>query len=156
MFDLERSKVGVNGEDVDQLERREDVGCGKQSLREERSEAEIWLAYLTSDMRVGSQVSHFSLGRLMVLMPREDLCCTCRISRCGLLPYDKLPRPQSVIISTEPRRVKLRSSQQLLTRGNGITMSLALSASGTDIFVVTKEIFSKYHTESSRKFEGKY
>ena len=47
-----------------------------------------------------------------------------------------------------------------LTSGNGFTIRLAVGATGRErereISVVTKEISSKYHRESSRKFEGKY
>ena len=49
-----------------------------------------------------------------------------------------------------------------LTSGNGFTIRLAVGASRRErerereISVVTKEISSKYHRESSRKFEGKY
>ena len=71
----------VDGEDVDQLEGGEDVGGGKQTLRE-LGERDLVMC-LTSDISVGSQVSHFSLGRLMVLMPREDSCWTCSIISTG-------------------------------------------------------------------------
>ena len=73
MFDLERPQVRVDREDVDQLQGGEDIGGSKQALQSSvKSVREQQRLPFTSEISVGSQVSHFSLGRLIVLIPKVD------------------------------------------------------------------------------------
>ena len=71
--DLEGTEVRVDREDVDQLQGGEDVGGSKQALQSSvKSVREQQRLPFTSEISVGSQVSHFSLGRLIVLIPKVD------------------------------------------------------------------------------------
>ena len=75
--DLEGTEVRVDREDVDQLQGGEDVGGSKQALQSSvKSDQEQQRLPFTSEISVGSQVSHFSLGRLIVLIPKVDSNCT--------------------------------------------------------------------------------
>ena len=61
---LKWSQVGVDGENVDKLQRRKYVCSGKKTLQSLSDKAKLdeLDQIVTSDMRVGSQASQSSLG----------------------------------------------------------------------------------------------